>query len=268
VTVRASPVTARRGPAGRAAGCGILAGVRAPRPSRLLGAALLLGVAVLLAPRAGDPAPTAVSAAAAAVQAPPAAAGPEPIPAPALSDLLAGLLTDDVPAAGTGELVVVPGSRPAPGPGPVRTLRVEVERGVPVDPDAFAAFVMATLTAPQGWGRDGTVTFARTDGPAPLQVVLASPATTERLCRPLVTRGRLSCRTGERVVITHHRWVHGTEEYAADLTAYRRYVVNHEVGHALGYGHVPCPAPGAPAPVMQQQTLGLDGCVPNPWPHP
>lgn len=239
---------------------------------------MVLGV-VLLAPwAAADPAgvPTvpvrAPGAAAESPVAPPAAATiPErflPAALPSAADRLAGLRGRDVPHTGTGELVVVPGVVPAPGAGPVRTLRVEVERGVPVDPDAFAAFVMATLNDPRGWGRGGTVTFARTDGPAPLQVVLASPATTERLCRPLDTGGVLSCRNGERAVITHHRWVHGTAEHAADLTEYRRYVVNHEIGHALGHGHVPCPAPGAPAPVMQQQTLGLDGCRPNAWPHP
>jgi hypothetical protein len=163
--------------------------------------------------------------------------------------------------------VVVPGSVPAPGSGPDRTVRVEVEGGLPVDPTAVANFVLGTLNHPRSWGADGPA-FARTDGPADVVVVLASPRTSAELCRPLDTGGTLSCSVGDRAIITHHRWVLAHPDYGDDRTGYRHYVVNHEVGHVLGYGHVPCPGPGVLAPVMMQQTLGLLGCAPNPWPNP
>lgn len=187
-------------------------------------------------------------------------------------DVEAGLLSRDVPQGGNGNLVPVAGSAPAPGPGRVRTVQVLVEEGVPVDGARFADFVMAVLNDPRSWGAGGTTSFARTDSAdAEIHLALATPDTSRRMCRPLETYGRLSCRSGDRVVLTHFRWVNATEDYAAyadGMTAYRRYVVNHEVGHALGHGHERCPGPGRPAPVMQQQTLGLDGCAPNSWPHP
>lgn len=46
---------------------------------------------------------------------------------------------------------------------------------------------------------------------------------------------------------------------------YHTYVVNHELGHALGAGHRSA-YPGKPTPVMVQQTLGQQGGTPNPFP--
>ena len=73
---------------------------------------------------------------------------------------------------------------------------------------------------------------------------------------------------GERAVINLARWATAVPDYQGDVATYRQYVVNHEVGHALGQGHEPCPGAGQPAPVMQQQTLGLEGCTKNAWPYP
>lgn len=68
------------------------------------------------------------------------------------------------------------------------------------------------------------------------------------------------------MVINALRWARGIPDYRGHRDAYRRYVVNHEVGHALGLGHEICAGPGELAPVMQQQTYGLRGCLRNPWP--
>lgn len=205
----------------------------------------------------GDGATAAPSAA-------PTSAAPPP-------DVLAGVLSREVPEVGDGELTVVPRSVDAPLDDADHVdVAVSVEGGLGVDGAVFAGFVMATLNDPRSWPHDGN-TFARTDGSetdADVTVVLASPDTSAALCRPLQTFGKLSCRNGDNVVLTWYRWVNGHEDYAADPTGYRRYLVNHEMGHFLGHDHVGCPGRGETAPVMMQQTLGLKGCAPNPWPYP
>jgi hypothetical protein len=100
-------------------------------------------------------------------------------------------------------------------------------------------------------------------------VVLASPATSAAMCLPLRTFGKLSCRSGpSTVVLTYYRWVKAIPEYAGNHDGYRHYVINHEVGHVLGHHHEYCAGKGKLAPVMMQQTKGLKGCRPNPWPFP
>jgi hypothetical protein len=184
------------------------------------------------------------------------------------ADLAAGLRSADVPEQAAGTFSVVPGSDPGPGTGQVRTVRVEVEDGLAVDGAAFAATVMATLNDPRGWGHDGSLSFARTDGAAELRVMLASPASVDALCAPLDTAGQVSCGTNGHAVLNLRRWVLATDELAQDKVAYRQYLVNHEVGHLLGHRHEQCPAAGAVAPVMQQQSYKAAPCVPNAWPFP
>jgi hypothetical protein len=129
--------------------------------------------------------------------------------------------------------------------------------------------MVAVLDDDRGWRSTDHVAFrlvpvgTRTD----LHAYLATPATTDRLCAPLLTRGQVSCQNGRRVVLNAARWVHGAPTFGRDTAGYRRYLVNHEFGHALGHPHVGCPGRGRLAPVMLQQTKGLRGCRANPWPR-
>ncbi|MGY1813490.1 DUF3152 domain-containing protein [Blastococcus sp. SYSU D00820] len=175
---------------------------------------------------------------------------------------------------GGGSVTVVPGTSQVYGSGPLRRFVVEVEDGIGVDGTAFAAAVEATLGDPRSWGSGGRMSFQRVGveeeaaGAFDFKVTLISPGNMETYCPGVGTGGYTSCRYGDRAVINLARWETAVPDYQGDIATYRQYVVNHEVGHALGNGHQPCPGAGQLAPVMQQQTLGLDGCVKNAWPFP
>lgn len=163
------------------------------------------------------------------------------------------------------------GSTEVTGSGRLYTYSVEVEPETGLDVDEVEAEVSRILTDARSWTADGRVSFQRVGGPwARVRVVVARPATVDRFCGDagLRTGGRVSCWDGFRTMLNLDRWTVGVPHFRGDLVTYREYLVNHEVGHGLGFGHVGCPRPGMLAPVMMQQTGGVGACQPNGWPFP
>ena len=150
-----------------------------------------------------------------------------------------------------------------------RTFTYEVQtRGqVAADPGAFAAIAREILGDARGWTLGGSLAFQRVSSGGEFNLILASPQAVDdahEVCSP-----NYSCRVGDDVLINDRNWRDATpawREAGGDLTTYRQYLINHEVGHFLGFGHFDCPGAGEPAPVMQQQSIDLQGCDPHGWP--
>ncbi|MGW1023090.1 DUF3152 domain-containing protein [Streptomyces sp. NPDC002577] len=179
---------------------------------------------------------------------------------------------------GSGKFEVVPGFDKAPGKGQLFRYRVDVEQGLGLDGQLFAEAVQKTLNDDRSWAHNGGRTFERvSSGKADFVITLASPGTTAVWCAKSgldTTEDNVSCDSAatERVMINAYRWAQGAKTYGDRIYAYRQMLINHEVGHRLGFNHVTCSRNGALAPVMQQQTKFLTyggiTCRPNPWPYP
>ncbi|SBT48036.1 DUF3152 domain-containing protein [Micromonospora auratinigra] len=224
----------------------------------LTGTGAGVGTALLRRPPAPDPSPVAAARDARLAGAGGAGASAGP--------------TTGYPIEGSGRFAAAEGGSPVRGyEGPLRRYRVEVEADAGQDVEDFAATVDAVLGDPRGWIASGRLRVQRVADPveADFTIYLATPATSERMCAEggLATERYTSCRLPGRVIINLARWMEAVPDYGAPLSVYRTYVVNHEVGHEFGELHQACPRRGAPAPVMQQQTYGLDGCVANAWPY-
>lgn len=220
------------------------------------------------------------------------------------ANLPAGTLPNGGPFTEAGEKTwrVVPGTTGQVGRGTQRVFKytVEVENGLDATmfggDDAFAHMVDQTLANPKSWTHNPQFAFLRVDGSGrgkpDFQVSLVSPVTVREGCgyefrletscfNPVYGQGQQA-----RVFVNEARWVRGAVPFEGDIGSYRQYVINHEVGHAIGYvRHEPCDKQGALAPAMMQQTFSTanddaakfdpewvkaDGkvCRFNPWPYP
>ncbi len=130
----------------------------------------------------------------------------------------------------------------------------------------FATQSNSILNDSRGWSQLGT-RFKQVESGGMFNLILAQAS-----LLPSYSSGcsaDWSCRAGNNVIINDDRWMGATTSWNAaggSLTEYRQMVVNHEVGHWLGHNHSSCGGPGQPAPLMQQQSMDLQGCVFNPWP--
>ena len=146
-------------------------------------------------------------------------------------------------------------------------ISIQVEFGLNLNLNCLSEMIPGILNDPRGWATVENTSFQIVDKEvADLNIVFASPDTVDELCYPLQTNGIYSCRNEKNVVINMYRWLSGAEDFNNEIATYRIYLINHEVGHYLGWGHTDCPSENALAPVMMQQSKSTSECVPNGWP--
>lgn len=220
------------------------------------------------------------------------------------ASLPTGVLPDGGAFTEAGEKTwhIVPGTTPQIGQGTAKVFKytVEVENGIDATAfggdDAFARMVDQTLANPKSWTHNPQFAFVRVDEGTPgkpdFRISLSTPLTVREGCGYEIQL-EASCynpsfglNAQQRVFLNEARWVRGAVPFQGDVGSYRQYLINHEVGHAIGYlRHEPCDKQGALAPIMMQQTFSTanddetkfdpesvkpDGktCQFNPWPYP
>lgn len=153
--------------------------------------------------------------------------------------------------------------------GPIYNYRVGIQKvGLGLSMPYVADFIDYVLGHTRyGWTKNGRVRFRRVEDNPGTFILIALPDTVDTLCYPLETKGEVSCRNGRNVILNVERWRHGVPHYeSAGIVNYRKMLINHEMGHRIGQKHRTCPGSGQRAPVMQQQTYGMQGCALNWWP--
>ena len=144
---------------------------------------------------------------------------------------------------------------------------IKIEPSLGLDPLCIKNLLFLILNNDTGWTNITEKQFQLTSVEESDYVyIFASPEKTDELCAPIETNSIYSCRKEQNIVLNFFRWQNGAVDFKNDMETYRIYLINHETGHILGWGHVGCPKEGAIAPVMMQQSKGTEGCIPYGWP--
>ena len=147
-----------------------------------------------------------------------------------------------------------------------KTFRIVIDEDVSKkyfirNPDQISIAITAYLNDPDGWATHGYF-FDPVEDHEDILIRLSSPRTVTKMCG---LPSGLSCAElgGHNMYLNADRWFRGSIKSGQGVENYRQYLVSHEVGHILGHEHKKCPCSGCKAPIMMQQTLGLNKCVAN-----
>ena len=144
---------------------------------------------------------------------------------------------------------------------------IKIESSLNLDSNCIKNLLFLILNDEKGWINITDKSFHQTSiEESDFVYIFATPEKTDELCYPLETNGIFSCRNEKEIVINNFRWENGATDFLKDIEMYRLYLINHETGHILGWGHTNCPKEGAIAPLMMQQSKGTNGCIPYGWP--
>lgn len=129
------------------------------------------------------------------------------------------------------------------------------------------AKLQSTYADARGWGLGGQVSFSEVASGCSFTVYLSAAASMTSFGS--ACDSTWSCTVSPNVILNFNRWTGASPSWnsaGGALEDYRSMVINHETGHWLGFGHNFCKGAGQAAPVMQQQSIDLQGCSFNPWP--
>ena len=149
----------------------------------------------------------------------------------------------------------------------VVTYDVMTKGSITADFAEFKYQANQTLNDSRGWAGLG-VKFQEVANGGSFTLVLSEASQVPSFA-PTVCSDYWSCQVGRYVIINQDRWLGASDAWNqanGALRDYRNMVVTHETGHWLGHGHLSCGGTGQLAPIMQQQSISLQGCNFNPWP--
>ena len=144
---------------------------------------------------------------------------------------------------------------------PLKTYTYCITSAKPITIAGFRQSVAMALAQSPGWTLDGKLQYKAVDSGCNFNIALqpdAQMASLDATCK-----GVASCMVGSDLYLSDSVWTQPPAAWKGTTLAYQTDLVNHVVGHWMGFEHVSCTAPDGNKPVLSQPTLTLGGCSPQ-----
>lgn len=129
-----------------------------------------------------------------------------------------------------------------------------------LDVASLTTKAQATLDNPHGWTLGGSLKFLSSSSNCNVTIWVASASEMAGFAPACAKQS--TCQVGNNVVINASNWAKAPADWKGSLEEYRAELINHEIGHWLGFDHAKCSATSPVAP-LAQPTLIVSGCSPQ-----
>ena len=125
---------------------------------------------------------------------------------------------------------------------------------------ALSATAQTALADPAGWALGGQVVFIRQDADCHLHIRIGDADYLKSLS--VMCDQQTTCRVGNEIGLLAAAWQQPSDTWKSGIAAYRTELINHEIGHVLGFDHPGC-LPDSIKPTLTTQSITLgSGCSP------
>jgi hypothetical protein len=142
----------------------------------------------------------------------------------------------------------------------VATMVYCVRSDTPADADSLSQTAGGVLSSPTGWSLGGHLKWVLGEKDCNINLSISSVAEMSRLSANCV--GLASCQSSSVLAFSSDSWRSTPKAWTGSLATYRGELVNHEVGHWLGFDHGSCSQPTS-KPVLGVPAVVIPGCSPN-----
>ena len=133
--------------------------------------------------------------------------------------------------------------------------------GDTVQADQLSSKLIAVFADPLGWGIGGRIQFVRADSECNFTIGLVTGESMVRVDQRCAQQP--TCRVGNQVELNIADWNTPPIAWKSGTVSYQAEMINHEVGHWLGFDHASCMSTTNQTFELQSPTIVLGGCSPN-----